>query len=302
MSEEPDVSTPQAASLSGTKKSFVKLSIIGVSIVAVVGVAFIVGKSFKKGESEQSAKPAQSLSLQMSQTENNDTSGLAELLLDTLELADIPNPLDSIELPLAQLTGSQVDTSEYVEIPGVEYLDDFSLLNASLRGDEIELDTMLEIQLGIAQPIRPSVEFPAISFGQGDTIPRSPVSVDTAAILAAFKPASHDLAHHKSDSLARVVYEKEQELQLLANDNQKLSSKLTRYSPKIDSTRAANIKRLVKIIETMSPVAAAGMLSSYTSDEITEILFKVKPRKASLILQQLPPNMASEIAVRVVRE
>jgi len=301
MSEGPELTQEDLAKVFGRKKRYAKPIAFGLIGVGGIAVLLFVGKSFLTRNPQETTEksPIEEISLI-----NRDTTGLSGLLFDTLELAEdgIYDLNDSVELPIRQLTGTQVDSSEYVEIPGTDYLDNSELLNGLVSGEEILLDSSLEFDLAIAASMRPGQDFSSfgIATTSTDTFRQQPI--DTAAIIAALKPQLIGTSQAQIDSLKAVAETKEQTLQLLAANNQELSTKLVRYKPKIDSTRAVQVKRLVKIIETMSPSAAANMLSTQTTDEITEILFRVKPRKAAQIIQQLPPGMAADITVRVVRQ
>ena len=304
MSDEPDITSEELAVALGKKKRSSKPIIIGSLGLTAIVILFYVGKSLISNKTETKEDSAARTVNELPPLDLSDTAGLADLLFDTLELAGdgITEPNDTLELPIQQLTSAQVDTSEFVEIPGIDYLDKSELLNGTISSDEFQFDTSVEFELAIAASMRPETGFPSLQLWKTESDTVKPNSIDTSAILAAFGPQISQASRAEIDSLTAIANEKERALQMLASDNEALSTKLTRYKPKIDSTRAVQIKRLVKIIETMSPVAAANMLSTQSTDEITEILFRLKPKKASKILQQLPPGIASDIAVRIVRQ
>ncbi len=307
----PDDLTPTPEEFTKTNdksKRSNKPIIIGIVSVAVVAVLFFVGKTFLFKSHESPEHETAEVHEEESHDElplpfNNDTAGLSALLFDSLELTGdgIMDLNDSVDLPIMEMTGDQIDSSEYVEIPGVDYLDDSQLLNAIVSADEFVVDSLADFELALATSMNPEFDLPQLSYQVARPDTFRPQVIDTAAIIAALKPQIVGESKSQIDSLKAVAFTKEQALQLLATDNQELTSKLSRYKPKIDSTRAVQVKRLAKIIDTMSPSAAANMLSAQGTDEIIEILMRVKPRKAAQILQQLPPNIASDVTVKVVR-
>lgn len=277
--------------------------IFGIAGLGLVAILVFVGKGFLQKRSDKPDTHVEQAKELAGLAPNSDTAALAELLFDTLDYDDgIYDVADTVSLPISTLVNAVVDSNEYVEIPGEDYLDNHALLNGIVTGDEVELDESGEFDLMLAGSMRQGIEDFDFTMGNKAKDSLKPAIIDTAAIVAAFKPQIVGDSKFEIDSLRAVASMKEQNLQMLAANNQELSEKLVRYKPRIDSTRAVQVKRLVKIIETMSPSAAAGMLASQTTDEITEILFKVKPRKAAQILQQLPPAVAADVTVRVVRQ
>jgi len=67
-----------------------------------------------------------------------------------------------------------------------------------------------------------------------------------------------------------------------------------------DTARIAEIKKLAKILESMDPKAAAVMLNGRSSDELRAVLFKVKPRVAAKIVENLPAGKRDEFAEFIV--
>ncbi len=304
MSDDSELTTEDLTKTPVKMPRLSKPIIIGLSAIVGIAILIFAGKFILSPKSDNGEDIAAFVAEESQLPEQIDAAGLAELLLDTLELSDagVVAPNDTLDLQLQRLTGFTIDSVEYVELPGIDYLDDTGLLNAKISGDEVSYDTAMDFETSIASPMRPVIGHPNLQLWDkpGDTLRL--VRIDTAAIIAAVKPQIAGALTAEIDSLAAITNEKERALQMLASDNQALTKKLTRYKPNIDSTRAAQIKRLVKIIETMSPGAAANMLSQHSPEEITEILFKVKPRKAAQILQQLPPTVATDIAIKVVRQ
>jgi len=128
------------------------------------------------------------------------------------------------------------------------------------------------------------------------------IPVDSSVIIQTALAAYKDSVAQVLDTTMRAGSEARAALEQLSGANRQLSDRLARVAAKVDSARAAEVKRLAKIIESMRPAAAAQMLAERSPDEVSEILFKVKPRAAALILQEMAPSQSSGVAARVVRK
>ncbi|NQU06114.1 MAG: hypothetical protein HQ568_08480 [Calditrichaeota bacterium] len=116
------------------------------------------------------------------------------------------------------------------------------------------------------------------------------ISVDTAAIF--------ERIYTLEDRMSELVGH----LSRSESENRDLQGKIDRLKTAHDSLRSVEVKRLAKIIEAMKPEKAAAMLKNRKSDLITELLFKVKPRTAAKLMENLPVDKRSQVTGWVMKK
>jgi flagellar motility protein MotE (MotC chaperone) len=308
--------TPDDLLAVGLKKKRSKTLLLIAGGLAALAVLYLAGSfAFKKlsGSHEPSAYEEEPTPMLFAGVEKSDTAGMTDLLTDTLEFVDLPaDPVDTLAIPVVNLTSDVIDTAEAIPLPGDDHLSDPDLLNA-LVTEATVLDTSLDFETGLLAPIRPLSEF---------EIPKFPWEVDRqdrmnaearrldslSAALAAqsLNPKVVEVPSAASkatiDSMAAQLAVKDNTINIIAEEKRQYEARFARLKGDIDAAREAQVKKLVKIVEAMKPSAAAELLSKSSPDEISEILFKVKPKTASKILQYIPVDIATQIAAEVVRK
>ncbi|MCF7810688.1 hypothetical protein K9N50_06835 [bacterium] len=172
----------------------------------------------------------------------------------------------------------------------------YDLLNAEITPDDIEQPTDYEYYNFLTEPIEPLPEEISIpvekAWSESDSIiyEKSAIMVDTAAIferIYTLEDRMFELVGHLNSSKAENI-----DLQL----------KIDRLKTAQDSLRAVEVRKLAKIIESMKPEKAAAMLMNRKSDQITELIFKVKPRTAAKLMDNLPVDKCSQVTGWVMKK
>lgn len=196
--------------------------------------------------------------------------------------------------------GVFIDTAAVVSGTSLEVnlleapLDDFYwMLNAEVSETEsaaLEDTTFWRMLFTPLIPM-PELPEPPEEYARGGEIPAAvvmPSAVDTTAFLTAI------------DSLRGELQSALANLERLQGDSALMQRRLGRLVTAADSLQLAEVRRLANIIEAMDPASAAAMLQERSSEELTYILFRVKPRVAAKIMQNLPPGKRGQIAARIV--
>jgi flagellar motility protein MotE (MotC chaperone) len=88
------------------------------------------------------------------------------------------------------------------------------------------------------------------------------------------------------DLQARLEAER-QELMVVTQTVYQLQAEFDKNVVRIKDQEAENVKRQAKVMASMSPEAAAGLITEMSEDDATRILFTMKPDEASLIIEEL---------------
>ena len=190
---------------------------------------------------------------------------------------------------------AKIDSSEIDSLLGVTMDEFFMLLNAQVSEEETALLDDESFYLTLFESMEPSPGVPAPprstsrqSFYPGQKADE-PVTIDTSVYFA------------RIDSLSRGWNLSRIELSQADDNIRRLQGQLNRLASVSDSLHAAELKKLAKIIGSMDPLDAAIMLQDRTSDELTSILFKLKPRQAAKILEELPTDMSADVATKIIK-
>jgi hypothetical protein len=105
-----------------------------------------------------------------------------------------------------------------------------------------------------------------------------------------------------SDSVKALAAQYEALIESVRQDSITYAMSMRRIETKVDSARQSEIKKLAKIVDSMDPKSAAVMLSTRSSNEIQEVLFRVKPRIAAKILENMPGAKRGGFAEDIVRK
>jgi flagellar motility protein MotE (MotC chaperone) len=88
------------------------------------------------------------------------------------------------------------------------------------------------------------------------------------------------------DLQARLEAER-QELMVVTQTVYQLQTEFDRNVIRIKEQEAENVKKQAKVMATMSPEAAAGLITEMSEDDATRIVFTMKPDEASPIIEAL---------------
>ena len=244
-----------------------------------------------------------------------DTQAVADMSLDTLDALElhnavIPDTTDSLQRYVKEMLARPVDTTSAADLPTVPLDSIPGLMNAVVTSGDIPNDSTRSFEEQISSPMGRSKEMGVYEFlgrkspydGQTNAGVQS-VSDTLLKLAAQTSEVARKLSIQQAyiDSLNQRLATAQQSANQAGTEKAALAEKVDRLKPALDSTRTAEVKRLAKIVGLMQSAAAAQLLTQRTPDEIVEILFRVKPRTAAQIMQALPPQLASEIAARVVR-
>jgi flagellar motility protein MotE (MotC chaperone) len=75
---------------------------------------------------------------------------------------------------------------------------------------------------------------------------------------------------------------------------------LARVAPAAAGSRAAVYRRIARILITMKPAEAAGIMSHLTDDQVEGIVRAVGVRQAATLLAQLPTARAAALSRRLI--
>lgn len=229
--------------------------------------------------------------------------------------SEIPSPSPQ---PLSQRSGS-TDTIYGGEEPGTLGLYDSLLMHQedSLLKEELPPVTLDEIQSIVSNAVSDS-ELKFLKFPEGwkdeeiagyeelfpgksgEQIHSRLTSEDSLKIAEMVWGRMLDSLVRSNDSL-RQLYHKS----LLTTDSLEKVVKTSKMSGRRglettkDTLREARVKRLAKMIEAMNPQSAAQMMANYSPEEVTEILYYLKPRAAARLLEAMPSTLSSEVAKRI---
>lgn len=179
----------------------------------------------------------------------------------------------------------------------------FQLLNAEVTIHDTRGLTDEEFYMMLFEPLTPVPALPSasrlgmptqFSFKQ----PEKKVDVDETAKLS-LEVETHYKA--QIDSLQRVIKSINDNLQMAENSNAGLRRTVSRLSVSSDSLKDVELRRLTKIIEEMSPLQAAMLIADLPEDDMKDLMFRVKPKTAARIIQELPPAIGQMIADLVMR-
>jgi len=242
------------------------------------------------------------------------TAEFLETISDTLDSTDLirdiePESADSLKHYIRQLLATPVDTTQVADLPRQYYDDEMNLIAARVDDADLVGDTTLPFLEMLISPVQNfKMETPLMPWemeAQRTAALNQQKAAEAAAMTAppvsAKEQKALEVKQAQIDSLALQLSAAERALAKTSEERTELADRIDRLKPALDSTRAVELKRFSKMLETMKPAAAAQLLANRSSDEVSEILFKVKPKTAAAILQNLPPQLASDIAARVVR-
>jgi hypothetical protein len=311
---ERDPETEESEELSAEERAaalgrpFPRWLAMGLGIAAVLSVAFLFwqygGKVIKTtSQSDTSAavgRPADSQTVVAPATNSPDTT----LTRTAGQMAPKDTAATQLEAPsqaaesavtdtaLASLADTTLPVDQRSQINDQFYL----LLNAQVSDTETvaledtEFVRMLFTPLipGAGLPIPINVPYPAPGELAGAGMAAG-VPWDSTRYMLVIDSLRSELAVYH-EQLERVTPE--------------TTAALAGVKPEVltaaDTARVAEIKKLAKILESMDPKAAAVMLNGRSSDELRAVLFKVKPRVAAKIVENLPTGKRDEFAEFIV--
>ena len=198
-----------------------------------------------------------------------------------------------------------LESSLIDNIPGETFDDFYLLLNAEVGDDEMQPfdDKALEVML--FQPMEQS-RLPGVPYRAGQPLKewleelKKADFVDTVKTVEIVDDTSKFLT--MIDSLKSSLISKEYEKDKLSTENKSLQDQLSLRKAEMDSAKAVDLKKLAKIVQSMRPAEAAAMLRKRDSEEVIELLFKLKPRNAAQLLEQLPRELGEEVAARIIKQ
>ncbi|MFQ6008628.1 MAG: MotE family protein [Candidatus Zixiibacteriota bacterium] len=130
-------------------------------------------------------------------------------------------------------------------------------------------------------------DYEAEDSGTGETDGNMP-SGDSLAVTDRIKSKEAELAKKEEELNAR-----QKELELL---EKKLSLALLR----IEKEESVRVAELAKLYDKMEANAVAQLMANLDDETIVAILPKMKPQKASSVLQLLPPQRAAVLSKRMI--
>ena len=215
-------------------------------------------------------------------------NGLAKKKEESIDLAE-------------QIT--EAEKSEYDTLLGAAIDEFYMLLNAEISEEETKLlsDSAFTMMLFSSLEASPYIPVPRrlekekpIQYGVVQPTEQPVQMVDTTMYTALYTALV--------DSLKRELYQTRSKVDEMQTQNRRMQRKIDRNAKVSDSLYAAELKRLAKIIESMNPIDAAKMLSDKSSEDLSMVLFKVKPRQAAKILEAFPPKISAEVAAEILRD
>lgn len=322
---EPDqeLTHEEIARALGRKPRWFAPVLISAGAIAILVVTYLFGPSlFPKGpEPTVSLKPLERLDEVKPAVEEAEqvSDKLGSTFLDSLDLMGISGDtlqdygLDTLQNFIKKMLSTPVDTTQMVDIPSAPLDKIPGLLDGSLTENDLAAAAVSgeSIDEQLATPIRPEDRLGFQGFfleQQAPSIPevQAPDTTSRQDTTHYPPPSSAEdlkkLADQKAtiDSLLQLLSGKDQAIQSATGQISSLSTQLIKAKPAVDSAKAAQVQKFGKIVGTMQPMAAAKMLSTRTADEVVEILLQVKPKNAAAIMDALPPDLASQVAGRVV--
>ncbi len=293
----------------------VPASIGGGAILVIIAVWFISGILFKSTpELPDSLAVVESdvedttevVNADESSTDTSDTLGDSEsqVVSEKMETPELASRADGEKTDTVGVieTFPPEDKIESMPLAWMTEDDFFMLLNAQVSKresavlqDEKKFQEMLFTPMdgytpaqaqAQAQKLRLPIFQPAES-EKPDTVK---IEVDTMIYIVAIDSLEMELAMLRLDLAGN------------RDSTAILQRTLNSFTGERDSIQQAEIKRLAKIINVMEPAYAANMLRTRSNDEVTEILFRLKPRNAAKVLQQMPLAKRREIAMRVMKQ
>ncbi len=188
--------------------------------------------------------------------------------------------------------------SEYDSLLGTTIDEFYMLLNAQISEEETAMLSDSAFTMMLFASMEPSPYIPAPQHQEPEK-PAQPsilqlteeptVQVDTTRFTSMI------------DSLEEELYRSHSEYDDAQAQNRRLQRVIDRNAKANDSLYSAELKRLAKIIESMDPLEAAQMLGDKSSEDLSMILFKVKPRQAAKIMEALPQKISAEVAAEIIR-
>lgn len=193
--------------------------------------------------------------------------------------------------------GAAIDSTEMDQMLDLPPEDEFlMLLNAAVSDEETEALNDTAFYNLLFTPLIPVEEPP----GRGRRIyprGREPVPEGEEAWLA-----DTSVYFAKIDSLNQVLAETMELLSKSEGSNEMLREEIDRLAGVTDTLRMLEVRKLAKIVESMKPASAANMLKDKRNSDITEVLFKLKPRTAAKVLENLPQPKRSQIVSSIMKK
>lgn len=315
MPDEPELSQEELDELdeleaeleeSNQKRNFLVPVIGGAAVAVVAGWLFLGGgiDKFKGDAAADSLEIAEALSDSAMQDTSGKSVDLKQESSSLEELREKINGIsgkkeESIDLE-EQIT--EAEKSEYDTLLGATIDEFYMLLNAQISEEETRLLSDSAFTTMLFASMEPSPYIPApkrpekakqTRYGVGIPTEQQLQPVDTTMRMAMYT--------NMIDSLKRVLYLTRSKVDEVETDNRRLQRRIDRNAKVNDSLYAAELKRLAKIIESMNPVDAAKMLGDKSSEDLSMVLFKVKPRQAAKILEAFPAPVSAEVAAEILR-
>ncbi|MFH0764839.1 MAG: hypothetical protein V2A61_00305 [Calditrichota bacterium] len=207
---------------------------------------------------------------------------------------------DSADTPQ---TGLEMAVSDSANFPSDDEF--FRLLNAEVSPEEMSQLKDYDLEDLLFTPLVPTE--PRTRTERRDLIPFYVSPPPIAPTLTEQKETTRttppDSLRLKMmiDSLNTQITLLNRDLEASATNTSQLEKRLQRVATASDSLRQREIKKLAKILESMTPEAAAATLRDLSTEEMSDLLFKLKPRQAAKIIQQLPPTVSGQLAAKVTR-
>jgi hypothetical protein len=267
--------------------------LILVSVLMLTGV--FKGKKHPAGEVETIAetKPAPESAADTARLEAQPT---AEKAADIEKGSPRISPEEVVDITRGDLTFSEDSIKVDIQLPSGDYFN--QLLNAQITPEETGAFDVTDYDKFLLIPIEPLPEaFPP-------AMRPFPMIPDTLAELMRelqMAPVDTERIFSRLDSLKLEL----DALQIRLSASEELTDAVMREleaaALRTDSLRAAEIKRLAKIVDVMKPEAAATMLRDKRDQDIKDVLFRVKPRTAAKVLENFPPDRRSQLAESIVK-
>lgn len=281
-------------------------SLIGAAAIVVVVVIWMFGGALLSTSPDESQEELAALDTTTQVATDTSVAEPVEKvdqepteMIDSIKTIPDKEPESAQTLDEEDLTSPFSDTMKTEKLPGMSMDELYVLLNATLTDEEsAELDDKtLEELLNL--PFIPTPEIPTEGVTEDGvrTVPAEEADLmDTTAVI----PDTTTILLAEIDSLVKSLDGIKQNLNRTEGEKQMLQVRLDRLKDVADSVRAAEIKKLAKILNVMDPASAAAMLQQRSQEELVEILLKIKPRKAAQIIRELPPAIGDQFAERVI--
>lgn len=281
---------------SGSRKKLI-LGIAGIGLALVVIVWLFTGvkpgdiSSLSDKDSLDTAEPDSAEVLATAEVTDSSTVETAEKPSQKVDETS-PAPAEVEDILSASIKG------ETDILSGAAASEFYSILNAEVSSEEMAALTDDDFQAILFEPLMPSPKMP-ITARTEETLRQwiearsreiEQMPLDSTRFLTAI------------DSLNRLLSNKDNQLLRAISDKDKALERLDRLKNVSDSMRSFEVKKLAKIIEAMKPNEAAMLLEDKSSAELIEVLFRVKPRTAAQILEELPPRIGADVATRIIKQ